>query len=229
MSVMRELLREGLPYLNEIQRQQLETYYELLLEGNARMNLTALTEPGDVIEKHFIDCLLPRDSIPQGANCIDIGTGAGFPGIPLLIARPDIRMTLLDSLHKRVHFLRETLAALGLTADCVHARAEDAAQDPVHRGRYDIALSRAVAPLPVLLELSVPFVRVGGVAIAYKGRQAGEEIQAARHACDVLGVALSATTYEMPYGTRAIVYAKKQKATPPRYPRRAGEPGRKPL
>ncbi len=226
---MRTLLDEKLPSLTAAQRDKLAAYFDLLIQANERMNLTAITAPDEAADKHFVDSLLALAYIPQGASCIDVGTGAGFPGIPLLIARPDLRMTLLDSLNKRVAFLQETLAALGLTAACIHARAEDAAKSPPHRGVYDIALSRAVAPLPVLLELTVPFLRVGGVSICYKGSAAREEAQSAQSACKALNCTLEFKEFSLPYGERTLILAKKTGPTPARYPRKAGEPSRKPL
>ncbi|MDL2258364.1 16S rRNA (guanine(527)-N(7))-methyltransferase RsmG [Eubacteriales bacterium OttesenSCG-928-K08] len=226
---MLELLQQHLPKLSGAQHAQLARYYELLIEGNKKMNLTAITEKHEVVEKHFVDSLLAIDHIPQGARCIDVGTGAGFPGIPLLIARPDISLTLLDSLNKRVSFLRETVAALGLSADCLHARAEDAGQNPCCRSQFDIALSRAVASLPVLLELCVPFLKVGGSAICYKGKSAHEEAENANAAAAKLNCGLDVVLLGTTYGERALVLAKKLSDTPAKYPRRAGEPAKKPL
>lgn len=226
---MNLLLGERCPQLTLAQRDKLVALYELLLAGNERMNLTALVEPQDVADKHFVDSLLGEAHIPQGACCIDVGAGAGFPGIPLMIVRPDIRMTLLDSVFKRVAFLRETCAALGLEAECVHARAEDAAKLPAYRGKYDIALARAVAQLPLLLELTVPFVRVGGAVLAYKGKQAAEEAALAQNACRELNCTLTILEKDTDYGERAIVQAVKNAPTPLRYPRKAGIPERKPL
>ncbi len=226
---MKSLLSEKLPQLTDVQRDTLCAYYELLMEANARINLTAITEKAEAADKHFVDSLLSLPFLPHGARCIDVGTGAGFPGIPLLIARPDIKMTLLDSLNKRVAFLQETLNTLGLTALCVHARAEDAGRDPKYREQYDIALSRAVAPLSVLLELTLPFLRVGGVSVCYKGKSAQEEADLAQPACKALNCTLTVQPVNAAYGERALVLAKKNAPTQARYPRKAGEPGRKPL
>ncbi len=226
---MIELLKQKLPDLTDAQREKLAAYFDMLVEANERMNLTAITAPEEAADKHFVDSLLALPYIPQGAKCIDVGTGAGFPGIPLLIVRPDIRMTLLDSLNKRVAFLQETLAALGLSAVCVHSRAEDAGKAAPHRGAYDIALSRAVASLPTLLELTVPFLRVGGTSICYKGSAAREEADAAQSACKALNCSLELADFTLPYGERTLILAKKTAPTPARFPRKAGEPGRKPL
>lgn len=227
--LMKDILRETLPDLPPAAREKLEAYYGLLLEGNARMNLTRVTAPREVAEKHFADSLAAIPFLPQNANCIDIGAGAGFPGIPLLIARPDLKLTMLDSLQKRVVFLRETCAALGLFATCIHARAEDVGQDLSHRERYDIALARAVAPLNVLLELCAPFVKLGGHCIAYKGRQAAEEAAGSARAADVLGLSLTLREVPAGYGERALVIAEKRRHTPGQYPRKAGIPGKNPL
>lgn len=226
---MLTLLQEKLPQLSAIQREQLALYFTLLVKGNEKMNLTAITSPEEAADKHFVDSLLALPYLPQGARCIDVGTGAGFPGIPLLIARPDLQMTLLDSLNKRVQFLKETLSVLGLRAACIHARAEDAAKGAPHREAYDIALSRAVAPLNVLLEWTSPFLRVGGVSICYKGKSAPEEAAAAGNAAKLLNCGLRIEAFSMPYGERALVLAKKIAPTPKAYPRKAGEASKKPL
>lgn len=226
---MKALLEERLPMLTQAQRDALLAYYSLLLTGNTRMNLTAVVQPEEAVDKHFVDSLYALPYLPQGASCIDVGAGAGMPGIPLLIARADLSMTLLDSLRKRVAFLEETLAALGLTACCVHARAEDAGQSFAYRERYDVALARAVAPLNVLLELCLPFVRVGGVCVAYKGRAAEEEAAAAQKAAQTLGCTLRVQPVAASYGERALVIATKTRPTPAQYPRKAGTPAKKPL
>ena len=226
---MLTLLREKLPGLTEAQHKQLALYFDLLVQGNEKMNLTAIVSPEEAVDKHFVDSLLALPYLPKGARCIDVGTGAGFPGIPLLIARPDLNMTLLDSLNKRVQFLKDTLLGLQLHAQCVHARAEDAAKGAPHRESYDIALSRAVAPLPVLLELTAPFLKVGGVSICYKGKNAAEEIDAAKNAAKLLNYTLSVVSFPMSYGDRALILAKKTAPTGKAYPRKAGEAARKPL
>ena len=226
---MLTLLKEKLPDLTDVQHEQLALYFELLVKGNEKMNLTAIVSPEDAADKHFVDSLLALPYLPEHARCIDVGTGAGFPGIPLLIARPDLAMTLLDSLNKRVQFLQETLQSLHIHAQCIHARAEDAAKGAPHREGYDIALSRAVAPLPVLLELTAPFLKVGGVSICYKGKSAAEEAEAARNAAKILNFSLSVVPFSMPYGERALILAKKTAPTPRAYPRKAGEAARKPL
>ena len=225
---MKELLEAACPQLDEAARKRMAAYWDMLLVWNARVNLTAITDPAEAAKKHFADSLAALPFIPEGARCIDVGTGAGFPGIPLMIARPDIQMTLLDSLNKRVRFLEAVCAELGLNACCLHARAEDAGRGPAHRERYDIALSRAVAPLPVLLELTVPFLKVGGTSIAYKADVA-EELDASSRALALLHSTARVEAIEADYGQRTLVLAKKQAACPPAYPRRAGLPERAPL
>lgn len=158
---MIEHLKALCPGLTAEQAERFETYYALLIEWNKTRNLTAITEPAEVAQKHFFDSLAAAPLLKAGARCIDVGTGAGFPGIPLLIMRPDLQMTLLDALNKRIEFLSFTLERLGLAADCVHLRAEDAGRSEKYRQRFDAALTRAVAPLPVLLEWIMPLGRAG--------------------------------------------------------------------
>jgi len=225
---MIELLRRYCPALSDAQRARMAVYWEMLLDWNERINLTAVTEPAEAAQKHFADSLTALPYIPEGARCIDVGTGAGFPGIPLLIVRPDIRMTLLDGLRKRVRFLEAVCEELGIKADCVHARAEDAGRDKAHRERYDVALARAVAPLPTLLELTTPFVIRGGLSICYKG-DAAEELRRAENALTALRCTARVETVEAAWGRRALVMVQKQGSTPSLYPRHAGLPEKKPL
>lgn len=225
---MKDLMKMRIPELTPAQLDQFNTYYEMLTDWNTRMNLTTITEKGEVARKHFHDSVRASAWIPEGANCIDVGTGAGFPGVPLMILRPDLKMTLLDSLDKRLGFLDALLKELKLHAELVHARAEDAGQDPKYRERYDIALSRAVAGLPTLLELTVPFVKVGGTAIAYKGA-ASDELYASISAAEKLKVELTREDITIDYGRRTLILAKKVEHTAPCYPRKAGTPGKKPL
>ena len=212
-----------------------ETYYDLLIEWNEKMNLTALTSPHDVAVKHIIDSLLAYDArLFAGApSVIDVGTGAGFPGLPLKIYAPDIRLTLMDALKKRVHFLETVTEALHLEGvTCVHARAEEAARDRAYRERYDIAVSRAVARLPVLLEYTLPFVRQGGTLLALKGRQYQEEVDGAARALKLLGGTLrDVRPVHLPGldDVRAVIIVRKERPTPRAYPRKAGTPAKKPL
>lgn len=136
---------KAIPGVTEPQAEKLCRYYEMLMDWNSRMNLTAITGEDEVLKKHFADSLLPLELIPEGANLIDVGTGAGFPGLPIAIARPDVRVTLLDSLNKRIGFLREVCKELDINADCIHDRAEDGGRNPALREKFDIAVSRAVA------------------------------------------------------------------------------------
>ena len=221
--------------LSEEQILKFTRYDALLVDWNERMNLTAITEPRDVAVKHMVDSLTAYDAaLFSGApTVIDVGTGAGFPGIPLKIFDPSIRLTLMDSLAKRLAFLEAVVADLGLTGvTCVHARAEDAAHEPQRRERYDIAVSRAVARLPVLLEYTLPFVKKGGHLIALKGRTAEEEATDAKHALKLLGGRLETirpVTLPGLSDKRAVLTITKIAPTPKAYPRKAGTPAKKPL
>ncbi len=218
------------PGLTESQLEQFDCYYRLLTEWNGRMNLTAITEPGEVCRKHFRDSVLGERFLPADSRCIDVGTGAGFPGIPLMIVRDDIHVTFLDSLNKRLVFLNEVLEQLNLSsrAETVHMRAEDAGQDMRYRNRYDVALTRAVASLPVLLELTVPFLKKGGISVCYKG-DVREELELAGHAAAVLNCEIETSDVTEDYGIRTIVLARKIGTTAAQYPRKAGIPAKKPL
>lgn len=224
----------GIPLTAE-QIGQFSVYNEMLLDWNTRMNLTALTAPEDVAVKHIIDSLTAYDAaLFDGARTlIDVGTGAGLPGIPLAVYAPHLTVTLLDSLNKRVRFLTEVAAAMGLqNVRCIHARAEEAARTPEHRAAYDIAVSRAVARLPILLEYTLPFVRVGGTLIALKGRAYAEEQKEARRAAEVLGGGrITARPVHLPGldDVRAILTVTKERQTPAAYPRGGGAPPRRPL
>ena len=225
---MKELLAHLRPELTAEQLEKFETYYAMLIDWNTRVNLTAITEPEDVANKHFIDSLAAAPYLPLGARVVDVGTGAGFPGIPLLIIRPDLKLTLMDSLQKRLVFLEAVLSALDLKAECVHARAEDMGQNPRYRERFDAALSRAVSALPVLAELTLPLVKVGGVSIAYKG-DAGAELEASAHAFDTLHAGAERIVISANYGARELILMKKLAPTPRQYPRKAGTPAKNPL
>ena len=224
----------GIPLTAE-QIGQFSVYHEMLLDWNTRMNLTALTAPEDVAVKHIIDSLTAYDAaLFDGARTlIDVGTGAGLPGIPLAVYAPHLPVTLLDSLNKRVRFLTEVTAAMGLqNVRCIHARAEEAARTAEHRAAYDIAVSRAVARLPVLLEYTLPFVRVGGTLLALKGRAYAEEQKEARRAAEVLGGGrITARPVHLPGldDVRAILTVTKERQTPAAYPRGGGAPTRRPL
>ena len=228
MSDMRDILKQALPQADEQALERFEIYHRLLAEWNERMNLTAITDPVEVAEKHFADSLAALPYLKAGMKVIDVGTGAGFPGVPLLIMEPELTLTLADSLQKRLTFLDALLRELGLKAALVHGRAEDLGQNRLYRERFDAATSRAVANLPVLLELTTPFVKVGGSAIAYKG-DAAEELQNAKSAAFLLHVKLRTVELASDLGKRCLIFADKTAPTPKQYPRKAGTPNKKPL
>lgn len=200
---------------------------EALIEKNHVMNLTAITEPVAVAKLHFADCLALLNVVDcRGRSVIDVGCGAGFPGVPMKLGEPSIRLTLLDSLQKRVNWLRETLDALGVEATCVAARAEEYAA----REQFDIATSRAVARLNVLAELCLPFVRVGGYFLAMKGAAAQEELAEAKRALSVLGGSFERIAeYEIDGVTHRVIVVRKIRPTPPAYPRRFAKIKQQPL
>lgn len=206
--------------------EKFDRYAELLVEWNEKMNLTAITDPVGIAVKHFADSLSALPLLPekQGIKVIDVGTGAGFPGIPLAIARPDIRLTLLDSLNKRLLFLSEVCTQLGIPAQTVHARAEDGARDKTLREAFDVATARAVATLPVLAEYCLPYVKVKGQFIAMKGPESDAECEAALRAVSLLGGGVPerhALQLAAPDETleRRLFVIPKVKSTPIAYPR----------
>ena len=225
---MRELLNQTIPNLSKEACDKFVAYYDLLIDWNTRMNLTAITEPEEVVKKHFLDSLAALPYLEDGTKAADVGTGAGFPSIPLLIMRPDLSLTLVDSLQKRVTFLEEVLKTLDLSAECVHARAEDFGRDPRYRASFDATLSRAVASLPTLLELTVPLLRVGGKAYCYKG-DVTNELPTAKSALHLLHCTAEVVPVEADYGVRTLVICTKNAPTPSAYPRKAGIPAKKPL
>jgi 16S rRNA (guanine527-N7)-methyltransferase len=211
------------------------TYFEMLVEWNQKINLTAITDPTEVAVKHMIDSLscFDKDIFKQGARIIDVGTGAGFPGLPLKIFRPDLKLTLFDSLNKRILFLKAVAEQLGIhDIQFVHSRAEDGGRNKQFREQYDIAVSRAVAKLNVLSEFCLPFVAVGGFFIALKGSQYSEEIKTSTEALRQLGGEIAKIQNVKLPGlddVRAVVYIKKIKRTLPIYPRRPGAVEKNPL
>ena len=214
--------------LTENQYEQFQKYFELLAEWNEKMNLTAITDESGVALKHFADSLslLNFVDIPQNSSLADVGTGAGFPGVVLKIARPDIKLTLIDSLNKRLVFLCEVCAQLGIEAELIHSRAEDGARDEKLRESFDFAVSRAVARMNVLSEYCLPYVKVGGAFCAMKGAQANEEFKESLNAINTLGGKLEKKYFfELPEngGERAIAVVRKVKNTPQKYPRQSGK------
>lgn len=220
--------------LDDAKIKQLNLYGNLLLEWNEKINLTAITEPQAVLYKHFYDCILflKHNNIPQSATLIDVGTGAGFPGMVLKIVRPDLKVTLLDSLNKRLIFLNDVIEQLGLIGiETVHLRAEEAGKSKLHREKYDVATARAVATLPVLLEYCVPLVKAGGQFVAMKGPSAEEELALCENAQKILGVKAGEVVFETLTGDekRAFVSLKKISQTPPKYPRKPNDISKQPL
>jgi len=211
-----------------------DRYAELLVKKNEQINLTAITDPEGILYKHFLDSILPLAtlSLPEGARVIDVGTGAGFPGIPMKLVRPDLKLVLLDSLQKRVTVLNEFCEELSI-ADTVtlHARAEEAAHTAL-RGSFDVAVSRAVARMNKLCEYCLPFVKTGGVFAALKGPSAAEENAEAARAVSILGGRLRALTEVSIPGTdlkHVLAVVDKVEETPPSYPRASGKIASKPL
>ena len=234
-----DILKEGSKAmgveLSEKQVQQLIQYKELLLEWNEKINLTAITEERDVMIKHFLDSLscVKASPLKDGVKIIDVGTGAGFPGIPLKVYYPDIQLTLLDSLNKRINFLKEVCQTLELNnVEFLHGRAEDYGNNKNYREKYDFAVARAVAGLNSLAEYCMPFVKVGGFFIAQKGPNIEEEIKQGQRAIKTLGGEIvEKIDIPLPFSdiTHNIVIIKKLKQTPTIYPRKAGTPTKSPL
>lgn len=221
--------------LSERQTEQFRQYFELLIDWNQRINLTAIEDPVDVVDKHFIDSVLTMkvSGSLAGKRLIDVGTGAGFPGVPLKIMAPELSLCLFDSLQKRINFLTELCSSLDLSdVEMVHGRAEEFGRNSDYREQYDLATARAVAKLPVLAELCLPFVKVGGVFIALKGPELEQELNESKKALQEMGgkimrvenIKLGHDQYE-----RNLVVVEKMKPTPKKYPRKAGTPQKSPI
>lgn len=215
------------------QTEQFFEYMDLLIEWNEKMNLTAITEPSEIIQKHFIDSLTILNRIEDNQKIVDVGTGAGFPGIPLSIMNPTLKITLVDSLNKRLIFLQEVINRLGLkNVEIVHARAEDFGQNKNYREKFDVATSRAVANLSTLSEYLLPLVKINGKCICMKAADADVEIEDAKKAIEVLGGTISKIDkFNLPQSDigRTIIEIKKEKYTPNKYPRKAGTPSKEPI
>lgn len=220
--------------ISENQLEQFRLYYELLVDWNTRMNLTSITEKEEVIDKHFVDSVaLYNYKDYKNKSLLDVGTGAGFPGIPLKIICPECRVVLLDSLAKRVIFLNEVISKLGLNdITAIHGRAEDIARDNNYRESFDIVVSRAVANLSTLSEYCLPFVKVKGYFVSYKSGNIEEEINLGKKAIDVLGGKIGEVQKFIPPDTdfeRSLVFINKVKTTSKKYPRKAGTPSKEPI
>lgn len=236
---MKELLIDGAKQLgitlSETQVEQFMRYKELLQEWNQKMNLTAITEDREVMTKHFLDCMTINKALNMSSQktVIDIGTGAGFPGLVIKIAFPHLKVTLVDALKKRLTFLETVISELGLTdIECVHSRAEDLGKNKKYREGFDICASRAVANLAVLSEYTLPFVKVDGYLIALKGQKLDEELEQGQKAIQILGGQLEEVVHTgVPFTDldHKIAKIKKVKPTATKYPRKAGEPTKAPL
>lgn len=234
-NVLTEKVKELSIVLNDKQIQQFERYYNILVEWNKVMNLTAITEYEEVVEKHFLDSLTIVNAIhvKKIETLIDVGTGAGFPGIPLKIAFPHLKVTLLDSLNKRIKFLNEVINLLELNdIKAIHGRAEDYAKQAEYREQYDICVSRAVANLATLSEYCLPYVKVDGLFVPYKSGEIDEELKSSEKAVSILGGKVEEVVkFQLP-GTdigRSFVKIHKIKETKKKYPRKAGMPTKEPL
>ena len=216
--------------LIEKNKDKFDTYYQSLVSYNSHTNLTAITEKDDVYTKHFLDSILSIDEIPNGATVIDIGAGAGFPSLPIKIVRPDIKLTMLDSLNKRIIFLNEICNELNIKSTNVHSRAEDYSK--LYREKFDISTARAVARLNTLLEYLLPLTKVGGKVIIYKGSNYLEELEEAENAINILGGKVDKILkFNLPNnaGERNIIIIDKIAPTPMKYPRSKNEPKLNPI
>ena len=219
--------------LSKEQAEMFFDYMNLLLEWNEKINLTAITEEKEVIVKHFVDSLTIAKYIPEGASLVDVGTGAGFPGIPLKIIRDDLKITLLDSLQKRINFLDVVIKELNLkNVETIHARVEEFGKNSKYRESFEVATSRAVANLSTLTEYLLPLVKVGGIAVCMKGSSIEEELETSKKAINVLGGKVSNVfEFDLPKTDikRNIVIVDKINETPSKYPRKPGMPSKEPI
>lgn len=238
IAYLEQELRQAGFHLNQEQMVQLELYYQILVEKNRVMNLTAITAFDEVVQKHFIDSLMLLQYIDlSNKSIMDVGTGAGFPGIPLKIACPGADIVLLDSLNKRVKFLNEVIETLKLEKiRAIHGRAEDVAQMKEYREQFDYCVSRAVANLSTLSEYAMPFVKTQGEFVSYKSGEMEEELKQAEKAIDLLGGISPikkdwVKTFHLPHSdiSRSLIFIKKKKTTAKKYPRKAGLPSKEPL
>ncbi len=219
--------------LDEKQIRQFYIYMNLLLEWNEKINLTAITQEDEIILKHFVDSLTIVKYLKEGATVIDVGTGAGFPGIPIKIVREDINVVLMDSLNKRLKFLDEVIKELELKKiSTIHSRAEELARSKKYRESFDVATSRAVANLSTLAEYMLPFVILGGQCICMKGAEVEEELEQAKNAISVLGGKINTiNTFDLPKSDmgRNVIVIDKVRKTPEKYPRKPGTPAKEPI
>lgn len=230
MKMLEQFAKAGIT-LTDFQVKQLETLTDFMLEYNKNVNLTRITEPNEVIEKHYIDSILPLTmvDVPRGTLCADIGTGAGFPSLPMKIYRPDLEFTLIDSLGKRITYLDLACEKLGISCRTIHARSEEAAKKPELRDSFGFVTARAVAALNVLCEYCLPYVKKGGIFAALKGSE--DETKLAENAIKKLsGEITDVKNYKLPSGdARQLVIIKKISDTPPKYPRAGGVIAKRPL
>lgn len=230
MKMLEQFAKAGIT-LTDFQVKQLETLTDFMLEYNKNVNLTRITEPNEVIEKHYIDSIFPLTmvDVPRGTLCADIGTGAGFPSLPMKIYRPDLEFTLIDSLGKRITYLDLACEKLGISCRTIHARSEEAAKKPELRDSFGFVTARAVAALNVLCEYCLPYVKKGGIFAALKGSE--DETKLAENAVKKLGGEITdVKNYKLPSGdARQLVIIKKISDTPPQYPRAGGVIAKRPL
>lgn len=235
MKILETLLKEKGIYLSEVQSRQFDIYYHELIDWNHKINLTSITEESEVAVKHFFDSITPafHFSFSKGTKLCDVGSGAGFPGIPLKILFPEIELTIVDSLQKRLNFLQSLADALGLDrVHLFHDRAEAFAHKPEAREKFDVVAARAVANLSVLSEFCLPLVAKGGTFIALKGANAAEEVTQAERAISVLGGSFAGQIdLDLPdrMGARSLVFIRKVRNSPDKYPRKPGLPAKNPI